>query len=814
MAVNTDFYGSTLGIRIRGGAATPGYTNTGIYAANFSGVLPATETAGQLNAGVNAGRFAFGDPIDGSIQTHGIQRNDDTYNTFANYAGIDSMGSTDNMAIEQSRNASIPILFGYHPRTSLTYNTNYAARPVSYQNVLWGVDKSGSPDGTSLVPVVQMDFKTLLYVPVVIASTNYYDSTPDQYGRYTLNSSWRSAVVMTLDTYINSYFLTYPVVQGVGLISFAVALDETGAIPGFELSKCRISNQVAPFRNIYYNWTAGTRSGGQRMPTDGTIITSGMDLCGPFMAQRDVTFNYTTTAGTTTSFTEPTGGNIPIILGCTCGAEGYRRQSPDLINDFWQGVTACVGANHIRMALQSNAEYVQIPVWHDAPQDPQMFKDAVHSMMSYLGVMWADEIGGIETGDTPLYIGIINEQGLTTGEYIQITNPDDVAQLASDNWINDTNYDPGRIDPNTYSDETELKAMSLKSSNIFNKLYLCNWDMYNLALYLYGIVAPSAASADDLRQKFLNVNPIDCIVNLMFFPFDLLPYFNGGMQNIKLGNQLAYYELEGGTRMPISGYTQTGSDKMQIILDLGSCVYFPTFGDFRDYEPYSSADLVIPYHGTISINPAEFMGHQIGVKCIVDLATGASIAYIFRDGLAVDSIPGTIGVQIPVSGIATADYNNAAFAAAAQLNAAKITQTAGFMSDSIGIVSAAMSANPLGVAAATSKFVTDSAASANAIDVAQYNVNHVKIPYRQTGTATPATSTAADQTARLIVRRPKMLPYDPEQFAHLNGYSCLRFGNLSEFSGYTVCSDVHISGNATAEEKNMIKSLLQSGVIL
>lgn len=371
-------------------------------------------------------------------------------------------------------------------------------------------------------------------------------------------------------------------------------------------------------------------------------------------------------------------------------------------------------------------------------------------------------------------------------------------------------YGGGGTDPNTYSDVTDISVKQFRTSNMFNMTYAANFDtMLGLRSYLYQVIAPTATQ-DVLRQKFLNANPIDCIVNLQFFPFDLSDYYPIQIQ-LQLGNQ----PVTDYNDNPVNARGQSLlNTAMQIIIDMGSVVYFPYFGDFRDYEPYSSADLIIPYHGTISINPAEFMGHQIGVKCIVDLATGASIAYIFRDSLAVDSIPGTIGVQIPISGIATADYNNAAFAAAAQLNAAKITQTAGFMSDSIGIVSAAMSANPLGVAAATSKFITDSAASANAIDVAQYNVNHVKIPYRQTGTATPATSTAADQTARLIVRRPKMLPYDPEQFAHLNGYSCLRFGNLSEFSGYTVCNDVHISGHATAEEKNMIKSLLQSGVIL
>lgn len=366
-------------------------------------------------------------------------------------------------------------------------------------------------------------------------------------------------------------------------------------------------------------------------------------------------------------------------------------------------------------------------------------------------------------------------------------------------------------DPNTYSDTTELRIRSFKTSNLFNRVYAMNLDVYMLRLYLYDVVAPTATAEDNIK-KFLNANPIDCIVNMMFFPIDLTEFFTEDTP-LKLGNQVVRVELPTQT-YTVYGLTQSGTGSMQVLLDLGEVTYYPHFGDFRDYEPYSSAELIIPYHGSLTISPAEYMGHKIGVKAIVDLSTGASIAYIFRDDLAVDSITGTVGVQIPVSGIAQADYNNSVFNASAQLNAAKISAAAGFASDTIGLVASAVSANPLGVAASVTKIAADTAAASNNLDIAQYNVSHVKIPYRQSGTSTPATSTAADQIARLIVRRPKMLEYDPQIYAEVNGYACLICDTLSGYTGFTVCSDVHVGGTATAEEKNMIKTLLQAGVYL
>ena len=368
-------------------------------------------------------------------------------------------------------------------------------------------------------------------------------------------------------------------------------------------------------------------------------------------------------------------------------------------------------------------------------------------------------------------------------------------------------------DPNTYSDTTTLQKMLFKSANLFNTVYYTDYSIALLAQYLYDYVAPTATE-DSNRQKFLNANPIDCIVNLYFYPLDFNALIGGTLQQIKLGNQAATYTTQGGTVVAITGVPLTGYGDMQLIIDMGEVVYYPHFGDFRDYEPYSSAELIIPYHGSLTISPAEYMGHKIGVKAIVDLSTGASIAYIFRDDLAVDSITGTVGVQIPVSGIAQADYNNSVFNASAQLNAAKISAAAGFASDTIGLVASAVSANPLGVAASVTKLAADTAAASNNLDIAQYNVSHVKIPYRQSGTSTPATSTAADQIARLIVRRPKMLEYDPQIYAEVNGYACLICDTLSGYTGFTVCSDVHVGGGATAEEKNMIKSLLQAGVYL
>lgn len=824
MEVNKDFYGYTDGIRIRGGAATPGYTTTEIYAANFTDASPATETAGQLASGVSQGLFEFGAALDGSIQTHGIPFDGQSYNTLANFRGVDSMGSSDNMTLRIGIEGSVPIIWGYHPRTSLTYNTNYSARPVSYSNVLWGPQKSESPDATSLVPIIKMDFKTLLYVPLIIASKNTYNSVPDEYGRLVLSESWKTAAVFTLETYLNSYFMEYPSIQGVGLMSFAVDLQDDGSIPGFDFYRCRISNQIAPFRNLMYNWTAGTVSSGHYAPTDGEILASGMDLCGPFMAQRDVVFNYTTTAGTIAQYTEPTGGNIPLILGCTMLNAGYRRQSPDLINNFWKGVTSCYGANHIRFAYQTNAEYIQVPVWYDAPQLPEILREAVHRMMSYLGVMWADDIGGIETGDRTIYIGTIGDDGLATGTYTRVSDPSEIRQLASDDFINDSEYDPERIDPNVYTDVMESgTAPDVGSCNRYYALDRSNLGILYSALTQTLDRVPTGEKEEYLLSHFLTTSPGDLIVSLKWYPFDFYNLFFNTTEQPKIifiGDlPLEYKDLN------VVGYKARTNTSFSITTNIGFFKLFRKYDDFRDYSPYTSCTIYTPFCTSIKLDLSVCMDHNIYVQMCIDLLTGACTAVIRLDsteGIIVGTSSGSCGVDLPVSSLDQATYNNATFSAIQQSKSANIQLDSQYVGAVFsGVMTAATAGSgraPLGVQAAEAghsagKGVVGILRAWDTKIAADYNLSHIPEQYKQISAVTSTLSMLLPLNSYAIIERPQMLPGDHSQYGHTVGYKTLYNGRLGDLSGYTVCQTADLSGFAAPSSvKDMIYQALKSGV--
>lgn len=771
MSINTDFYGSIY--------YTLPNTSTGIKTANFTGAASPDITASALQYAINAGKYSAGTLIDSSAAPSGIPGTLDghEYNTLYDYGAVNCRLTNEDCVLNRGIVSSIPLLWRCRYRNSQSASTAVMFN-VYDNNVLNAPGRFDTWDLYRYNAVVSMDFKKFMMCVIVCA----FDGTITDTGNDIYTGSVTRYIYMDLDTYLSNKQRfdsnTKTARQYYPYISQILLIPATGGSFTTFSTQISIDNSMGCIPNKLYDFAISQISGSipQDANTPNAVITSavsymdGEPFSGGNIYYTNVSDDYYN------SLSIPSGVYSYFML---LGMQGGNGTSNGIVNPAYtgtnkQGVLRGIrGKSHIKVVRTTATDnvYAGFGYWFDMPEQPAEIKDAVLKMCSYLGCIISTSVSStdLNSSSRKRYIGILSDAGIATGIYEEITAEtlSEYPQTSSNDFIDDTPYDPAaEPDPNTYSDTTILQKMLFKSANLFNTVYYTDYSIALLAQYLYDYVAPTATE-DSNRQKFLNTNPIDCIVNLYFYPLDFNALIGGTLQQIKLGNQAATYTTQGGTVIAITGVPLTGYGDMQLIVDMGSVIYYPHFGDFRDYEPYSSAELIIPYHGSLTISPAEYMGHKIGVKCIVDLSTGASIAYIFRDDLAVDSIPGTVGVQIPVSGIAQADYNNSVFNASAQLNAAKISAAAGFASDTIGLVASAVSANPLGVAASATKLAADTAAASNNLDIAQYNVSHVKIPYRQSGTSTPATSTAADQIARLIVRRPKMLEYDPDVYAEV-----------------------------------------------
>lgn len=416
-------------------------------------------------------------------------------------------------------------------------------------------------------------------------------------------------------------------------------------------------------------------------------------------------------------------------------------------------------------------------------------------------------------------LGIVDENGYTNGDYTRgMANP----TAPNFTWKDTTQspYNPS-IPPNKdntqYSDTTDWNTLGGIAN--CNKMYACRAvDIAMLAQALSTALDLNAVAADPMPvnefslQTFLVNNPLDCIVSLRKYPVDNI--VTGTPEPIKFGT----YSNATVTGIP----TIKSYEKILFKFSVASKnALYPHFGDFRDYEPYTHAELIVPFCGTVQINPCDFIGHDINVHMVIDYITGACTAYVAADGLVVTSISGSIGVDVPLSGIQQATLEsqrvNAVLnrkSADASLNNAIV----GGLASSLGVVGSAASSNVMGAVASGAGLLN----SINRIEQADiayqradYDLKHMQVPFKQVSAGSPIASTVIEHKCRLIIYRPVMDDnYNAEAYANTIGFACLKNGKVSEFSGLTV-GNIKLDGlNVTEKEKQMIVNDFASGVYL
>ena len=434
--------------------------------------------------------------------------------------------------------------------------------------------------------------------------------------------------------------------------------------------------------------------------------------------------------------------------------------------------------------------------------------DNIRSLISWYGLQFVADRTALQgdAGDADFYVPVIGDDGYTTGEYL---DGEDAAALPNADWGEDFHEKNGYDGKSSeqFDMETELNSNTRSAASPFTKRYICTiQNLIDLKAYLYQTLAPSLTAIEDSYKTFLTNNPIDCISSVVMFPFNIQEYIPSPpvTASIIIGN------ADTGIAADYFYLSQI------LVIDGGSVEYRDKYKDFRSYEPYCDAELHIPYHGSVHITPSEFVGHQIGVKFLVDITSGASLALIYRDGLVIDSIAGQLGASIPITGVQTASYLNAVYNASSAYKQAKASQFTQTASALLGGLAAGISGNPLGAVMSVASDALRGEQSDLSIEQAKYNLDHVQVPYKTIGTNTPFTSIGNEQYCRLIIKRPIMqAEYKPELYAHTTGFACCITAKLGSVSGYTVIAAADLSGlPLSAAEKQQLLRLLQSGVYI
>lgn len=426
-------------------------------------------------------------------------------------------------------------------------------------------------------------------------------------------------------------------------------------------------------------------------------------------------------------------------------------------------------------------------------------------------IFWGTIRHGYATGE-------VNHGGPNGKDAIKVTNPD--LEESGKDPTADPDYDgEENTDTNRYVDETPLATPALTTVGVFNR-------SFGMTYTSVGLLADFLWNADETifneiakGLALFGEEPMKGIIDLRLYPFDITNMVTSyAPQNIVIGR----------TDTGVRGL-KLGNDTNAII-DLGYCTFFKYFKNFLDYSPYTEARLYLPYCGMIKVDTAEYMGHEISVKLVVDVVTGACTCMVFKDNILAATSHGVVGTSIPMSGTDSASYASAMLESVSS-GAGELISSAASAGTSLiagGKVKASKINNSwvgdaFKVAGTASVLVNSPAANtvahqASTSDIenawANYAGFNVPVQYQSAGSATPSCANWLPQYPYFIIDRP--IPIIPDDYGHSVGYACCEKGTLSNYSGFTVCTNVDTSGfaQATQAERDELKILLENGIFL
>lgn len=316
------------------------------------------------------------------------------------------------------------------------------------------------------------------------------------------------------------------------------------------------------------------------------------------------------------------------------------------------------------------------------------------------------------------------------------------------------------LDIGTNIDVPNLPSLSAVETHFITLYVPSLTELWTLCSYMWG---NPAFDIDAWKKIF--ADPMDAILGLSIVPV-VVPL--GSRRAITVGN------ISTGVEMYMAS-TQ------YVTVDCGSINIPNYFGSYLDYEPFTKAEIYLPYCGTHAISTDDIMGKTVHVVYHVDVLSGACACYISCNDTVLYQYVGQCSASIPISG---GDWTN-------MIN---------------GVMSVASS---IGSMVASGGATAPSALG----NIASTVVNSVKPNIQKSGAINGAGGMLAVQKPYLILTRPNIAL--PEYQNRILGYPAFVTRTLGDITGYNEIEDIRLEGiSATDIELEEIETLLKSGVIL
>lgn len=407
-----------------------------------------------------------------------------------------------------------------------------------------------------------------------------------------------------------------------------------------------------------------------------------------------------------------------------------------------------------------------------------------------------------------MFCGLL-DNGIGKGAYTQGEGNQDNPVFDMGSSQNSPYVPSAPFDPNIYSNVTGFNSLS--SGSTMTKRYVLDAanveklgdDLWTICGNIWDQQQSDFEGA--LKDEFLTTNPIDCIVSLQRYPFNI-PHTGSSKSQLRIGK----------SDVTAEGYATF--NPFNTILFQGVDLY-PRFGDsFLDYEPYTSYEVYIPFCGTTKLRAADILGHTLNIMLQIDLFTGSCTAYIMADALVIDTLNGSCAVDQTVSGTQTATMNANIYNGILNQKMTKDHQafTIAQMATPTGLVSTIM--NPFGAYESAEVARTQA-------QIANYEITHMEVPPHKIGSASPLLAWVQEFDARVIIyfpegdvmnsnQPPDLIKAALEAFGRAKGFATCTPGTASNFHGFTQGTIIADNIPCTESERGRIREAFLSGVFL
>lgn len=329
------------------------------------------------------------------------------------------------------------------------------------------------------------------------------------------------------------------------------------------------------------------------------------------------------------------------------------------------------------------------------------------------------------------------------------------------------------------------------SANPFNKMYSCDFDA--IAEISGNLFNTDTSIIDAITQglKLYGANPMDCIIDLSYYPFDVNSAVSTtSQQQIFFGS----YQMTLQNNVNLIGQPRT-------IIDMGEVLYSPVFNDFRDMEPYSQFYIYLPYCGVHKLDISQYYKKTISLKYIIDFTSGSCIAVLSSDNVIIDTFSGTIGIRQSISSI---DYN--AYSQNVTRNVVNMVK---------GGVGTVINGGMAGIGGVTGKEAKGIVGGLidfeeNILLDAPQLINSQRINIRGAGVAS-GDMCLPQYAFTYCVYNQQVRPKNEREIV---GYPSNAGGKVKDFSGFLKCNKVSLNSAATVREKREIYNLLTNGIYI